>query len=377
MSACTPQNSEPPTPTATKTQAPKPPAGWVKDPTGFINHGGKSLEPPAEQLTEFLTPNDLFFVRNNSETVQLNLDNYTLVVEGDAIAKPLKLSYSELRTLPVRTVFSTVECGGNQRAMFDLVKGKKAKGTQWRTGGVGNAVWTGVPLLEILKLAEIKDNAVDLMLSGLDVDSPEEGFRRALPVQKAMHPDTLLAYSMNGQTLPPDHGFPLRAIVPGWVGSSCIKWLGRIEVSSKKLWSRNNTTSYTLIGDDYPTQGKADGEPCAEQSIKSALALAWPAKLLPGPNRILGYAHSSRGKIAKVEWSTDQGKTWSLATLLDPQIQHSWARFEFEWEALPGEHTLSTRATDHEGNTQPAQIPHNEKGYLFNQPLPHPVSVGW
>lgn len=374
LSGCTPAPPPPPAATPTKTPS-EPPGGWVKDPAGFVDHGGKSLEPPAEKLTEFLTPNDLFFVRNNSETARLELASYKLVVEGDAVEKALQLSYQQLRELPSRTIFSTVECGGNQRAMFGLLKGKKAKGTQWRTGGVGNAVWTGVPLVEVLRLAGVKDNAVDLMLSGLDTESPEEGFRRALPLEKAMHPDTLLAYSMNGDVLPPDHGFPLRAIVPGWVGSSSIKWLGHIEVSSKTLWSRNNTTSYTLIGENYPVQGKADGIPCTEQSIKSALALPWPASLKSQRQKILGYAHSPGGKITKVEWSQDAGKTWALARLLEPQVQYSWARFEFEWDAKPGEHTLTTRATDEKGNSQPESVPHNEKGYLFNQPLPHPVTV--
>ena len=130
---------------------------------------------------------------------------------------------------------SYLECGGNHRAMFDIVQGRKAEGTQWRTGGIGNAEWTGVALSEVLDMAGAAPNAVSVLLIGMDVDSPEEGFRRVIPIEKAMHPDTILAYAMNGEALPVDHGYPLRALVPGWVGSSSIKWLSGIEVSSQHV----------------------------------------------------------------------------------------------------------------------------------------------
>ena len=167
--------------------------------------------------------------------------------------------------------------------MFDRVQGRPAEGTQWGTGGVGNGEWTGVALRDVLELAGIRDNAVSVLLVGLDKESPEEGFRRALPVEKAMHPDTLLAYALNGEPLTRDHGYPLRAVIPGWVGAANIKWLGRIVVSSEKHWTRNNTTSYVLIGDDYPPEGEALGQPVTTQTVKSALALPWPAELAPAP----------------------------------------------------------------------------------------------
>ena len=227
----------------------------------------------------------------------------------------------------------------------------------------------------MLTLAGITGDAVSVLLIGLDTDSPEEGFRRALPVDKAMHRDTLLAYALNGEALPKDHGFPLRAVVPGWVGSSWTKWLGRILVSSEQLWTQNNTTSYVLIGDDYPPEGQAAGKVVTTQVIKSALALPWPAELPAGQRRIHGYAHSPDGPISKVEWSTDSGAGWIGADVWEPQVQYSWARFELTWDATPGDYTLVTRATDVAGNTQPDTVPFNEKGYLFNQPLPHPIRV--
>ena len=374
LTAC--NNSEAPEPSAVAEDGQEeevPP--WFKDPTPFIEHGGKNLEARLENMGGFLTPNELFFVRNNSVSIKVDAASWKLSIEGDAVEKPFELTYEQILNLPSRTVFSYIECGGNQRGFFEKVMGQAAKGTQWGTGGISMATWTGVPLAEVLALAGVKDNALDVQLIGLDVDSPEEGFRRPMPIEKAMDPDTILAYRMNGAVLPPDHGYPLRAVVPGWVGSNNIKWLGKIEVSSKKIWSRNNTTSYVLIGDDYPPEGEAEGQVATWQAIKSALALPWPAELKTGRQMIRGYAQSPHAPIAKVEWSTDGGQTWQEAQLLDPLIKYAWARFEFQWEAQAGEHTIITLATDEAGNTQPDNIPFNEKGYLFNQPLPHPVKV--
>lgn len=370
LSACGPA----PTPATSPTPQGTPQNPWFKDPSPFLEHGGKNLETRLENLDGFLTPNDLFFVRNNAASIEVKPETYVLKVTGEGVRRPLELKLEELKSMPCRTLFSIIECGGNQRAMFDLVKGKKGKGTQWKTGGVSNACWTGVPLLEVLLKAEVDPEAVDVMLIGLDLDAPEEGFRRAIPVEKAMDPDTLLAFTMNGEPLPKDHGYPIRAVVPGWVGSSSIKWLGTIEVSKSKVWSRNNTTSYSLVGEDYPPQGESEGVPITEQTLKSALALPWPAQLKAGPVTLHGYAHSPRGPIRKVEWSSD-GKNWQLARLTSPPFRYAWMRFQFDWEATAGEHTLWTRATDGEGRRQPEEIPHNTKGYLFNQPLPHPVKV--
>ena len=351
------------------------PLPFFKDTAPFLLHEDKGLEARLENMQGVITPNKFFFVRNNSVSLDLDASDWRLSIEGDAVANPMQLSYDDIRNLPSRALVSYLECGGNHRAMFDRVKGQKAKGTQWTTGGVSNGEWVGVALRDVLTLAGITDSAVSVLLIGLDTESPEEGFRRVISAEKAMHPDTLLAYGLNGEPLPKDHGFPLRALVPGWVGSSSIKWLGRIEVSSEQLWTRNNTTSYVLIGDDYPPEGDALGKVVTAQSIKSALALPLPAELPSGMRRIHGYAHSPHGNIARVEWSDDRGSAWNEATLLAPQTQYSWAMFEFRWDAQAGEHTIMTRATDAAGNTQPDDIPFNEKGYLFNQPLPHPIRV--
>ena len=355
---------------------PSPKAPWFKDPAPFIIRDDKGLEARLENMQGTITPNRLFFVRNNSVSMDIDVANWRLAVEGDAISKPLELTYADIRALPSRTLTSYLECAGNHRAMFGVINGRESSGTQWMTGAVSNGEWVGAQLSDVLTLAGIQPTAVSVLLVGLDVESPEKGFRYVLPVEKALDPDTLLAYTLNGETLPRDHGYPVRALVPGWVGSANIKWLGRIVVSSEPLWTRNNTTSYTLIGDAYPPQGESQGQPVTEQVIKSALALPWPAELPAGSHRIHGYAHSPWGRISRVEWSADVGQSWHDASVSGSQPDHSWARFEFQWYAAPGEHVIMTRATDTAGNTQPDRVPFNEKGYLFNQPLTHPVHVG-
>ena len=348
---------------------------WHKDPTPFIVHGDKSLEARLYYMQGLLTPNRLFFVRNNSVSLSLDAATWALSVEGDALDRPLSLTYDDIRRMPTRVLTCYLECAGNHRAMFGLVQGEAASGTQWGTGGISNGEWAGARLRDVLEVAGIKEDAVSVLLVGLDAESPEGGFRRAISAEKAMHPDTLLAYSLNGEDLPRDHGYPVRALVPGWVGSSNVKWLGRIVVSSRQHWTRNNTTSYVLIGDEYPPEGEAEGAAIDKQNIKSALALPWPARLPEGEHRIHGYAHSPEGAIARVEWSEDMGATWNDAALSGQQHQYSWERFEFTWTATPGERVVMTRATDAAGNTQPERTPFNAKGYLFNQPVPHPIRV--
>lgn len=349
---------------------------YFKDPEPFRVHPGGGLEARLEAMQGGITPTRLFFVRNNSASLNLDARDWRLSIEGDAVDTPLELAYRDIRGMPGRTLVSYLECAGNHRAMFDLVQGRPAQGTQWMTGAVGNAEWTGVALRDVLMRAGIREDAASVLLIGLDANSPEEGFRRVLPVAKAMHPDTLLAYGMNGDVLPMDHGFPLRAVVPGWVGSSSIKWLGHIHVSAEPLWTRNNSTSYVLIGDAYPAEDNRLGPAVTVQTVKSALALPWPAELAAGPHRIYGYAQSPHGPIEKVEWSLDGGATWRGATAVEPQFQYAWARFRIDLELQAGTHALMTRATDAVGNMQPESVPFNAKGYLFNQPVPHPVQVG-
>lgn len=345
---------------------------WVKDPTPFIRHP-TNLETRLEQIRGFLTPNDLFFVRNHAPTPRIDVETYRLRVEGDGVERPLELTYQDILGLSGQSTIAYLECAGNWRSFYAKVLGQTAAGGQWGTGGVGCASWTGCSLSAVLELAGVRRNAVDVNLLGLD----EGEFNRPMAIEKAMDSDTILAYAMNGETLPPDHGFPVRGVVPGWTGSNSVKWLGRIVVSTEKLWVRNNTTSYVLIGPDWPSEQHqpADGSPITTLNVKSALALPWPANVRRGSQNLRGFAYSPHGKIARVEWSVDDRRDWQRARLLRPILEHAWVRFEFAWDAPPGSHTVRVRATDERGNTQPNAVPFNDRGYLLNIPLPHPVEV--
>ena len=233
--------------------------GWFKDTGPFVAHSdGKSLEARLENMTGLITPASLFFVRNNSVSVDLNADDWRLSVEGDAVADPLELSYDAIRRLPSRTLISYLECAGNHRALFDLVQGRAAEGTQWGTGGVGNGEWIGVALRDVLELAGIRADAVSVLLVGMDTESAEEGFRRVLPVEKAMHPDTLLAYALNGRAPCPAtmatlcaHSSPVGSAPPASSGSDASSSLPG---SSGPATTRPPTSSSVM-----PTRPRAQG----------------------------------------------------------------------------------------------------------------------
>jgi DMSO/TMAO reductase YedYZ molybdopterin-dependent catalytic subunit len=345
---------------------------WVKNSAPFIEYP-TNLETRLDLLDGVITPNELFFVRNHAPTPRLDASDYRLRIEGDAIDEAVELTLDDLRALPDESVTAYLECGGNWRSFWGSVVGRSATGGQWGTGGISCAEWRGPTLSSVLALAGVRSNAVDVDLIGLD----EGNFSRPMPIERALDPTTLLAHTMNGVDLPPDHGFPVRGVVPGWVGSSSVKWLGRIVVTSEKVWSKNNLTSYVLVGEDWPAEEyePADGGPITTGVVKSALALPRPGALSTGSNLISGFAYSPSGPVRRVEWSADGGSTWQAARILDPVLPHAWQRFQFEWDAPAGDHTLLTRATDADGQSQPDRVVYNSKGYLLNIVLPHPVTV--
>ncbi len=249
---------------------------------------------------------------------------------------------------------------------------------KWGLGAVGMAEWRGVPLRHVLEAVGIKENAFHVCATGGESDSREGELKIPLPIKKAMDPDTILAIRMNGQQLPTDHGFPVRLIVPGWVGAYSIKWIKQLEVFTEPIWVTRNTEFYVLMGDDWPEvkYAPAKGAPITKLNIKSSLALPYRASLSPGEHCLRGFARSSGAKITSVEWSDDQGASWYLANLGKQNYKYGWVRFEFNWTATPGMHSLKTRATDSEGITQPRTIPFNKGGYLFNTTHAHPIKVG-
>ena len=358
--------------------------GYVKDASGFVRIGG-ALEPPFEHQGAFFTRNEDFFVCHGDPTPRLGKADWRLELLGDGLERPLTLAFDDLARLPLHVVDCVLECAGNHRTLFesvmgeDLSRGGDLTVTRWRLGGVGMARWSGVRLGDVLALAGLRAEAAFIMPVGLDVvrDEDDDGVRVPLPRDKALDPDTIIAFTMNGQPLPPDHGFPARLIVPGWVGTYSIKWLGRIEVTRERPWVPRNTQMYVLMGPHWPQAqfAPARGAPVTRHPIRSSLALPLPARLPPGRHRLNGYARGNDHAVTGVSWSADSGVTWYAAEIVSTPARYAWTQFAFDWDAVPGDHVLMTRAVDASGQAQLMTIPFNLGGYVFNAVHPHPVTV--
>jgi DMSO/TMAO reductase YedYZ molybdopterin-dependent catalytic subunit len=332
-----------------------------------------SADPPnyesrLDQVGGWITPPDLHFVRSQNQAPTIDPETYRLRIEGNAVTRPVELSLADLKRLPSRSQVNWLECAGNSRSQFERVLGKPVDSGQllWGQGAVSNAEWTGVSLSTVLDLVEISPDAVDVMPVGLD----EQHVARPMPMDVARRPETILAYSMNGDPLPADNGYPVRAVVPGWIGTNSIKWVGQIIVSTEPLKVKWNTTSYAMHGPDYP-----DDPVLSVQPPKSVVALPWEAELKPGQQTVRGFAWSPYGTVAKVEYSFDGGTSWKQANLLEPNQPLAWVRWEFSWDAAPGSYEISTRVTDEHGNTQPDAVMWNTLGYQYCAVVAHPVTV--
>ncbi len=337
-----------------------------------------NLEMPFETLDGFLTPNELFYVRSHFPIPPVDLKTWRLRIEG-AVEHPLSLSYEEICAMPTRTIASTLECAGNNRVF--LVP--KVKGTQWGLGAVGNAEWTGVPLADLLQKAGLKDSAVEVILEGADSGSVSDDpkptgkihFTRSIPKAKALA-DTLLAFQMNGETLPASHGFPLRAIVPGWYAVASIKWLQRIVVTDQPFNGYYQTVDYA-----YWKENPNGPEllPLTTMQVKAEIARPKINEVLPAGQtyRVIGTAWAAEAEIAQVEFSDDGGKSWQSATLQGEPVKNAWRLWECEWKtpAERGLRTLMVRATDASGQTQPDQRDLNRGTYMINHCLPIEVEI--
>src|SRR4051812_4473970 len=325
------------TPGVARAQAPAGPIVKPLPPEWFTLLGTNAeMRWEAMQGQGYLTPWERFFVRNHTSTPLIDATTWRLRVFGSGLRRPdgIALSYRELRRLPSRTIAAFIECAGNGRSFFGSQQGTPVPGSQWKLGAVGVAEWRGVPLSEILWLAGIKRSAVDVMPSGLDpavvTNGVDQGHvRRPLPVAKALD-DVLVAYEMNGRPLPPDHGFPARLVVPGWVGIASTKWVGQIEVSDEPLFSPWNTTQYRMVGPAYP----ADSPPLGAQQVKSAFELPFPATLAAGRRLTLrGRSWSGDRPIRRVDvrvapaGAADAAGGWRRARLHGPNLPRAWVRW--------------------------------------------------
>ncbi|OHV08342.1 sulfite oxidase [Kushneria phosphatilytica] len=334
--------------------------------------GGESnAETRLSQLAGYLTPTALFYIRNHTATPEIDLQTWTLQLEGDGLKRSVTLDLAALQALPQVSVIRAIECAGNARAFFAHDFGEPAEGAQWRSGAIGVAEWSGVRLREVLEQAGVRAEAISVLPEGLD----EGRFARPLPLDKALADDTLIALAMNGEPLPLDHGAPARLVVSGWLGAASIKWLGRISVATHEQNTYWNTRDYTLAGPDYPAEGEADGIPITMMPVMSMPELDWPAELSPGRQVIRGRAFSGEGRVNRVEYRLDDGE-WQPARLETPNLPAAWVRWSVSTELAPGEHKLRVRAIDEAGNVQPDQVPWNDHGCLYNAVIAWPLHVG-
>ncbi len=335
-----------------------------------------NAEPPLNLLREsFVTPQQLYYVRNHGSTPEVDPADYRLAISG-LVERPLELSLEQIKNeFPKETVMVTLNCAGNRRE--DLMKMIPMPGEiPWHAGAIGNARWSGVPLREILEAAGVKEDARHVAFEGLD--EVEEGespnFGGSVPLKKAMSPDVLLAYEMNDEPLAPKHGFPLRAVVGGYIGARSVKWLSEITVQDAPSSNYFQAKSYRLFP-PYVREEPADfskGFPLGEISVNAAICRPMEGDSLPaGPVLVQGYAIAGGERsMERVDLSTDQGQTWVATDLLEEGEGHPWAwRFwEAELQFGPGRHQIVVRAVDSAADTQPedASSIWNFKGYVNN-----------
>jgi DMSO/TMAO reductase YedYZ molybdopterin-dependent catalytic subunit len=351
------------------------------------NAGLRTFATPPRALQENIVPNELFYVRNHWKNCPaIDINTYRLTVDGE-VERPLSLSYEDLKKLPQKRFQATFECCGNSPVPEYYTKSLRISSVMEQIKGhglLGNAEWAGVSLKDVLQQAGLKRSAVDVMFEGADHgpdevvgDPAEVTYERSLPVSKALHPDTILAYEMNGEPLPLNHGYPLRLLVAGWYGMNSVKWLVGIHVLDHKFEGFYMTERYMTMNkpgtpEPYRYYSKLQ--------VKSVITAPAPGEIVPSSGYTLtGVAWSGEEDIEKVEISVDGGATWSPVDLLHPRVGYSWSRWEHRWSPpAAGTYTLMCRATNAKGDTQPMDFPNpwDGRGYGNNMVFPYEVEVG-
>jgi DMSO/TMAO reductase YedYZ molybdopterin-dependent catalytic subunit len=353
--------------------------GAFEIPSGLIVREKEpvNLESSFHQLNGVLTPNHLFYVRNHFPIPQIDLQKYRLIVAG-SVRDPFSIGYEELRAMRSETRTATLECAGNGRVF--LVP--RADGVQWELGAIGTAEWTGVPLPDLLDRAGIAENVCEIVFESIDKGMPKEeplppneiSFARSIPT--ALARDTLIAYKMNGEDLLPEHGFPVRAIVPGLYGMASVKWLSEIRTITKPFRGYFQTTDYAYWGEDE--RGNPERIPLKELALKSQIARPFIHEVIAAGSeyRVFGAAWGT-GAVEAVEFSADDGQTWHAAQFLDPPHPHVWRRWQFDWKVpiAPGPYTLKSRATNSDSNCQPDQHDDKYGSYRIHHVLPVRIIV--
>jgi sulfite oxidase len=326
------------------------------------------LEMPPEFVDSWITPVPHFFVRNHMhEPSTLDAATWELKVSGE-VEKPLTLNFADMVRMEPHSVTNTLECAGNGRAF----QRPRVPGVQWQRGAVGTARFSGPRLRDILHQAGVKPTGKHVMFHGLDeVPGKVPPFIRSIPIEKANDEDTLIAMRMNGAELTRHHGFPARALVPGWIGAASCKWLSEIKVLDKEF-----DGNFMKPGYRYPNHPLKPGDPLnvddshplTTLNVKSVIASPtddWTSK--SRTVNIHGAAWAGEADVVKVEVSTDAGASWQSAQLGRDRAKYAWRLWSHSWKApQAGDCTILSRATDSQGRTQPETADWNPSGYLYN-----------
>jgi len=287
-------------------------------------------------------------------------DSWQLEVGGN-VGSPMTLSLDDIRSRPARTVPVTMECAGNGRARLE----PRPLSQPWLVEAIGTAEWTGSPLAGVLEEAGIEPGTVEIVFTGADrgvQGEVEHDYARSLPLDEAVRPEVLLAYEMNGRPLEPQHGFPLRLIVPGWYGMTSVKWLTRIDAVTEPFRGYQQSESYRY------QQGEEDpGEHVTRIRVRALMIPPGIPDFFtrrrfvdPGAVSLRGRAWCGTAPVDRVEVGVDG--SWEDAKLDEPVGEWAWRGWVFHWDATPGEHILTCRATDADGTVQPVRPPWNQQG---------------
>ena len=344
------------------------------DAHGMIVYSEEYLtrEMPVSLLDNWITPTEHFFVRNNEHMPRINPADWKLSISGE-VARPQTLTLGELLKIEPRRVTNTLECAGNGRAFFQ----PRIPGVPWTRGGVGNAEFRGPSLGALLRQAGAKTTARHVAFRGAPLRSSDPPFMRSIPMDKALDPDTIVVTEMNGSPLTPEHGYPARALVPGWIGSASIKWLTEVRVLTHQFEGYFMDSAYRLPAHSGEADGANASSPAKGERgsvitslpIKSIIAAPEDGSHIDSnaPVRIFGAAWAGTSTVARVEISTDAGQSWQLAALGSEHARHAWRLWDFEWYPREeGTYVILSRATDSQRRSQPLEMAWNPGGYLWN-----------
>ena len=332
---------------------------------------------PLEALDWSLTPAGLHYLLIHYDIPRVDTATWSLRVDG-RVRRSLTKSLAELRSRPARTLAVTMECAGNGRARLE----PRPVSQPWLVEAVGTAEWTGTPLRLVLEEAELLDDAAEIVFIGLDhgmEGGVEQDYARSLSIEETSSDDVLLAYEMNGEPLLPQHGFPLRLVVPGWYGMTNVKWLRRIAAVTEPFTGFQQAEGYRLLRDrDDP------GEPVTRMAPRALMVppgfpdfMTRRRFVAPGACRVRGRAWSGLAPVTQVQLSADGGRTWHDASLDDADLgPYAWRGWSWTWEPSgTGDYELWCRARDAAGNEQPVDADWNVKGYANNAVQRVPVTV--